>query len=1645
MADHEGVIRPIRRGPNVLSTEDIDSYVKELLYSAGRKRNAGQNSFKGNVQQKSLTVEYILEKVYGRFFNQSGQSPFPDGLPFALKQIPSIARIAELQLRATALVQSAVATRPVVTLHELELEVCSAEGVSIFAELGLGDSLTALPFVQHAFNLRSSTGVVAPITSDGFLQFLLFHADAEIMLTSGGDAGDAVRAFAQFYKNGYYTPLQLGIHIQHFSWLLRLLRQETGRTSAFISQIVAENIRAADGRALLYTRVVEALHGSMILREKETSVSRKLFVPFSVRAPVPEAESMGVPLALWNKSGEGPAGGVCLYGVLQTDPISAQPAVPVIVTNAGTAPERLAPHESSAPPSNAVPSAFHGDSSRITNNNDVGTGLACSSAFAYARKRQRRVVADDSTTIVETPSFPKMRVPLEPPPFDVTTSKASTVSLPTLSLQDAMSVLRCLVVMQSAHHFSYVPTVHDFTVFKSASNEVVPLFLNGSTSGISSVNSEASNSGTFHVSLEKLLTLLGRTGAPNKLYDLYRSFKNTLNFYNTNDRESSRDAGNDCGQNGSPASLMFQCVELGMSDLLFVPVVGTDSLLPLAAARSALSGRVLLSGYRLGADLLDFHPLHIILSPVFDNGGTTYTFAGDTKNRGSRRGNKTAIVIVDSLCLFGCKSFPHSGRLPEPCEKGEHEVQQLARKTLEDCGVITRVPEEWFENNFLAEVLKRQVEDHHNQVCTSTMEDLHMALRMLTLYWWLMGLCFSKTERHLEKVTGLLNSLNDTRWIPYITPGKESNRNMLREDAVRWCTPRELFPSIQCFIASAASELLNFAPRTCVDLIELWKQYAMNYYGAETTARAVREGQFALEFLNRWVPIVRNLVGTSPSLCNELRAALFGMPRSWNAEVALRVLRSLRIGMHVSVGGIRHLVHCIASDVGSRREVALRSLKKEPLLPLPPPHSAIASNEPFIIGELATCDTVHWFSLTECAKAPSSSDCKMGAGGEHFDLEIFDRSICFLGDDLCGFFRELLGVSPVPTVASWVATAQSYRHRVSAGSIINTSLTELFLHALTICCTLQYREIVSVLEKRMGCGSQDGKHRSSPQGVAQNALQELLDRVPANSKGAYIFPLNGKWRSGAEGLFFCGSYYCGFDEVALQAVENGETEGGSSVAALPALKFTHELSHYAVATVLQRMGLTALEDCTEKIVTFSSLNTDSSAELHRMIGECVPRVQGFMRAQYPLYYELVDEEVRHRLENFGTTLAKDPVLKEVVRYRGKVYSMVRTIRCTYIPQHHCIYGVDEQFTPSVGAEAVADIFVPRPDAEVRRGLLSALQEWFNCGSLQFYGGGFSCETLSSQVTTEPHETRTPSDDPQWHLSAASVSRFRDHFPLGREGFSLIGKPVLTAGKSSNGARSANLKVSLWGDGDGYSVRSLPKWSCEFFGSAHEVIRAAVKRIRRGDDESNTGENPDVSEEFDAGNDGSAIRNAELGVSIHMGGKHHRRRAKRNPGPMVIYRPEGPLKRYDTHDYSVAAERFVYEKLCNETPTDVEVVWVNEHSELGVPYDILLLRRIVSSPTKKRNIGELTGKEDVLAFIEVKSTCTNTRRDFEMSLREVLFAARFGRAYKVYRVFRASTSAMREMHVEVLEDIITMWHQGKLTLTGEVKVMPTGSG
>lgn len=1550
---------PERQRATPLSMEAIDAYVREL-----------QIGHDCTVRAPPLTVENILCKVYARFYNQRGQSPFPNGLPFALKHIPSLASIAVVQSRITARMQAAIATRPVVTIYELEREVCLAENVATYAELRLGSSLTALPFVQYFFNIHGPTEI-APVTSADFMQFLLFDQDAHALLTSGGDARDAVLAFSRRYMNGKYKCAQLGIHVQHFPWLLQFVRQEIGRTSAFFSQLQLDNLHC-ERNAVIYERVLTSLHAELVKkRDRAEEPAREL--KFVVHASALEVEGSDLPPACWGAD-RGPRGGLCMYGSLR-----AEPMLPRLNTS-GMGLSIPAPKGQHTQPPSTLSSAVVSSEVPVAAMSEVGGNMG---ACSHARKRRRGVIVTDERKEILDVAEPLLST-LQPPFVlnESTTAIPTTSALslappsfPTVPLEDVMSVLRCLAVMHSSTFALRPATCDDFAALNRHASQLLPLLGEGRDVTPGHHQNTTPASGTlFSVSVDVLLRLLSHSKAPERLYALYFALVKRSKGTEKKEEEATTVA--------SIGRLLYECLEMGMSELIFLPLVSTHAMLPLMAAQGTLCGRVILSGRPTSSDLRVFHPLQFILDPFFDDRSCGF------------------LAIVDSTALLrgSCESDP------------QRETQQLL-ESLEDCGVLMSVPLVWFRDGFLLGLLQSRIRRHLDGTKRTNVEESRMALRMLLLYWWLLGMWCGASENSdvAVAVEELVQGLRDTRWIPsftrcdkYDSDNASSTTNKsggwkLRVDG--WHTPGELFPFFPCFTAHGLSDLLRFAPNNPSDVFSLLEENAGDVCF-----------QYACDFLGKWSTIVQK---NTAKIDANLVCRLMGMPVACEADVALRVLRSLRPGRRIALASLRYLLQCIAA---TKEEGVLCDARRCAIIPLPETRVGMKLYGDYVVGEMAACETLCWEPLPGIDEA-----CAL------------DRSISFIGDDLHFFLVDILGVSPVPSVATWLAAARACRKGIMAGVEVNASLTELFLRVLSCSCAAQYAHVLKKMEEQ-------SEKRAT---AAQEALESVVDLVPVDSRTEYVFPLHGRWRRALEGLFFCGPYYSGLGGILLQTSaydfndnqdnissnvcdDSNDVSEGHKMPLLSVLVFPQQ-PHHVLGAVLKKMGLLPLENCTEKIVTFGRMNAVSSAEFHRKVAHLAPRVEQFLCTHYPQYYALVHLRVRETLEHFTVLLATEATLQEVLRFQGRVYTMERTVRCCYVPQHNCLYGVDEEFVASLAADALADLFLPMMDAEVRQRVTLALQEWLQSANLclrdtlpgdtdptasippPLFSSGASGETSVSS-----------SLDRTWQLSAVPVTRFREHFPLGRDGFGPTGRNTTTSATVGIGEGSTQTpSVAILPAGGGrHSARSLPQWRCDMFDSAYDVLRE-VERDRC---------DLDGAAEEDLGRTPSTSTASGRTVDRH---KRTRRGGRSQPAGVAMVAHE----QRDTADYAVAAERFVAEKLRTEVPSDVEVVWVNEHKEHGTPYDILLVRR-------REGSGPFSGSKEVLAYIEVKSTCTRARRDFEMSLRELLFAARFGRAYKVYRVFRASTGVTQRMHVEVLEDVVKLWHTGGLTMTGEVKVMPS---
>ncbi|XP_068725664.1 uncharacterized protein [Montipora capricornis] len=112
----------------------------------------------------------------------------------------------------------------------------------------------------------------------------------------------------------------------------------------------------------------------------------------------------------------------------------------------------------------------------------------------------------------------------------------------------------------------------------------------------------------------------------------------------------------------------------------------------------------------------------------------------------------------------------------------------------------------------------------------------------------------------------------------------------------------------------------------------------------------------------------------------------------------------------------------------------------------------------------------------------------------------------------------------------------------------------------------------------------------------------------------------------------------------------------------------------------------------------------------------------------------------------------------------------------------------------------------------------------------------------------------------------------------------------------------------------------------------------------------------------------------------------------NGGDMKVFSPVEGSNREDVGRWG---ERCVYEYLLKQaqllSPGEVEIVWINEKGNTIVPYDLEIRRRVPGS------------EKPVITYIEVKTTSSDQKDVFEISVQELQFAMAKQQAFHLYRV------------------------------------------
>ena len=98
-----------------------------------------------------------------------------------------------------------------------------------------------------------------------------------------------------------------------------------------------------------------------------------------------------------------------------------------------------------------------------------------------------------------------------------------------------------------------------------------------------------------------------------------------------------------------------------------------------------------------------------------------------------------------------------------------------------------------------------------------------------------------------------------------------------------------------------------------------------------------------------------------------------------------------------------------------------------------------------------------------------------------------------------------------------------------------------------------------------------------------------------------------------------------------------------------------------------------------------------------------------------------------------------------------------------------------------------------------------------------------------------------------------------------------------------------------------------------------------------------------------------------------------------------------------------------EKIQSQPDSDIVAIeWSNAVSQTGLPYDFIIRRRMVDGAETE-------------VYVEVKSTLSDKKACFEISMQQVMFAEENGAAYHIYRVYSAGNA--RQVRLAKVENLL----------------------
>jgi hypothetical protein len=118
---------------------------------------------------------------------------------------------------------------------------------------------------------------------------------------------------------------------------------------------------------------------------------------------------------------------------------------------------------------------------------------------------------------------------------------------------------------------------------------------------------------------------------------------------------------------------------------------------------------------------------------------------------------------------------------------------------------------------------------------------------------------------------------------------------------------------------------------------------------------------------------------------------------------------------------------------------------------------------------------------------------------------------------------------------------------------------------------------------------------------------------------------------------------------------------------------------------------------------------------------------------------------------------------------------------------------------------------------------------------------------------------------------------------------------------------------------------------------------------------------------------------------------------------------------DTDDFKLVGyygELWVYEMLKQKyedkiNRNQIELIWLNEDSEQGIPYDLKIIDKT----------------DNTEQYIEVKSTVGDKKEHFSVSIQQLLFAENNQTSFFIYRLFNVNNGNPEKVECRIIKNVI----------------------